>query len=208
MSSSETNLETQAVPPPRVKRGHTIPGDEDLTDSSSMTEDSSERAKSKKHRLFSKFSRKSRQTPPPVTQPLLPLKWKNRFLFWIYFEDMDGHLACYLQATWAPISFFLGRAGMFALCCIFYIYFSSTLLIISLIMCFRYCTYFINNFKRHLIPQDWPKLYTDFLRHYNETLACSSTWCKVVLLFVLFNFFFSMPLLKSLWFCKLPSKTK
>lgn len=85
MSASETNLEAQAIPPPRVKRitrklekdlAQSI--DEDTaysTDSNSTVAEDSEKLKYKKHKIsFPRFSRKSRQTPSSIPQPLSPFK--------------------------------------------------------------------------------------------------------------------------------------
>lgn len=85
MSASETNLETQAIPPPRVKRIRRLDKDPTLsldddtaysTDSNSTVAEDSEKLKYKKHKIsFPKFSRKSRQTPPSsIPQPLSPFK--------------------------------------------------------------------------------------------------------------------------------------
>lgn len=76
-SASETNLEAQAVAPPRMRRpvrrferDVTLQSVDDdpaySTDSNSTVAEDSDKAKTKKHKLsFPKFSRKSRQTPPP-----------------------------------------------------------------------------------------------------------------------------------------------
>ncbi|XP_046665279.1 stromal interaction molecule homolog isoform X3 [Homalodisca vitripennis] len=83
MSASETNLEAQAIAPPRMRRtarrmdrdpSVTQSIDDDpaySTDSNSTAAEDSDKLKSKKHKIsFPKFSRKSRQTPPPSLQPL------------------------------------------------------------------------------------------------------------------------------------------
>lgn len=83
-SSSETNLASQAVAPPRLRRlprrvdrDSTIQSqDEDpaySTDSNSTAAEDFDKVKSKKHKIsFPKFSRRSRQTPSP-SQPPPPL---------------------------------------------------------------------------------------------------------------------------------------
>lgn len=88
MSQSESNLELQAVAPPRVKRvsrhkerAESTPPqsiDDDTaysTDSNSTVAEelgSSEKMRSKKHKItFPKFSRKSRQSTPPHLQQQL-----------------------------------------------------------------------------------------------------------------------------------------
>lgn len=83
-SSSETNLASQAVAPPRLRRlprrvdrDSTIQSqDEDpaySTDSNSTAAEDFDKVKSKKHKIsFPKFSRRSRQTPSP-SQPPSPL---------------------------------------------------------------------------------------------------------------------------------------
>lgn len=135
-SSSETNLASQAVAPPRLRRlprrvdrDSTIHSqDEDpaySTDSNSTAAEDFDKVKSKKHKIsFPKFSRRSRQTPSPsqTPSPLTPTKptWEASRSAFGDLSNQDGVRLWYQTVAlhkftrlYTLVCLHLSRTGMF-----------------------------------------------------------------------------------------------